>query len=118
MERAENLAGYATGIANEPKEEEEEEYAAGNLKQPARNPVGGNQDRENENEPTSDPSMLRIHRGAEGRFTKQATKFPEEGNKTSAGTKSRALHRVLMGENDMLTEIFSQGLEKPLAREQ
>ena len=45
-----NLAGYATGLLNEPEEEEEEEYAAGNRKQLERNPVGGNQDRENENE--------------------------------------------------------------------
>ena len=38
-----NLAGYATGLLNEPEEEEEEEYAVGNRKQTARNPVGGNQ---------------------------------------------------------------------------
>ena len=42
-ERAGNLSGYATGLANEPKEEEEEEYVAGNCKQPARNHVGVNQ---------------------------------------------------------------------------
>ena len=40
-QRAENLNGYATGMANEPEEDEEEENAAGNRKQPARNPVRG-----------------------------------------------------------------------------
>ena len=40
-QRARNMAGYATGTANEPEEEEEEENAEGNLKQPVRNPVGG-----------------------------------------------------------------------------
>ena len=72
-ERAGNLAGYATGLANEPEEEKEEEYAAGNPKQPARKPVGGYQGWENENEPTSAPSTLGIHGGAEVRFTKQET---------------------------------------------
>ena len=76
-----NLVGYATGLSNETEEEEEEEYVVGNCKQPARNPVGGNQDWENENEPTSAPSTLGIHGGAAVRFTKQATTFPEEGNK-------------------------------------
>ena len=47
-ERAGNLSGYATGILNEPEEEEQEEYAAGNRKKPARKPVGGNQGWENE----------------------------------------------------------------------
>ena len=46
-ERAGNLAGYATVLANEPKEDEEEENAAGNRKQPARNPVGLSQGLEN-----------------------------------------------------------------------
>ena len=41
--RAGNLAGYATGLSNETEEDEEEEYAAGNRKQPARNPIRGNQ---------------------------------------------------------------------------
>ena len=40
-QRAGNLAGHATGTANEREEDEEEENAAGNRKQPARNPVGG-----------------------------------------------------------------------------
>ena len=83
-----NLSGYATVIANKPKEEEEEEYAEGNRKQPARKPVGGNQGWENKNKPTLAPSTLGIHGGAAGRFTKQATMLPEEGNKTSARTKS------------------------------
>ena len=39
--RARNMAGYATGTANEPKEEEEEENAEGNRKQLATNPIGG-----------------------------------------------------------------------------
>ena len=59
-ERVGNLAGYATGLAKDPEEEEEEEYAAGNQKQPSRNPVRGNQGRENENEPTSAPSTMGI----------------------------------------------------------
>ena len=46
-ERAGNLAGYATGLSKEIEEEEEEEYAAGNHKHPASNPVGGNQGWEN-----------------------------------------------------------------------
>ena len=90
------------GLANEPEEDEEEENAAGNRKQPERNPVGGNQGWENENTPTSAPSMLGIHRGAAGRFTKQATTLPEEGNTPNAGTKARALHRLLMGGNHIL----------------
>ena len=80
-ERAGNLSEYATGLANEPEEEEEEEYAAGNCKQPARNPIGLNQGWENENEPMSSPCTLGIHGGAAGIFTKQATMLPEEGNK-------------------------------------
>ena len=36
-----NLPGYATGTANKPEEDDEEENAAGNRKQPARNPAGG-----------------------------------------------------------------------------
>ena len=42
-ERAGKLAEYETGISNEPEEEEEEEYTAGNRKHQVRNPVGGNQ---------------------------------------------------------------------------
>ena len=80
MEREGNLDGYTTGLSNEPEEEEEEEYAAGNRKHPARKPVRGNQGWENEIEPTSDTSTLGIHGGAAGRFTKQATTLPEEGN--------------------------------------
>ena len=90
LERAGNLAGYATGLLKEPKEEEEEEYAARNRKQPARNPIGGNQGWENENEPTSAPSTLGIHGGAAGRFTKQATTLLEEGNKQNSGKKSKS----------------------------
>ena len=48
-ERAGNLAGYAIGLANNPKEEEEEEYSAGNHKQSERNPGGGTQGWEKEN---------------------------------------------------------------------
>ena len=40
-ERAGNLAGYATRIENELKEDEEEENTAGNHKKPIRNPVRG-----------------------------------------------------------------------------
>ena len=36
-----NMDGYATGMANDPVDEEEEENAEGNCKQPASNPVGG-----------------------------------------------------------------------------
>ena len=74
-------------LANRPEEEEEEEYAAGNGKQTARNPVGGNQDWENESEPMSAPSTLGIHGGGAGRFTKQATTSPEEVYKQNARTK-------------------------------
>ena len=35
------MAGYATGTANNPKEEEEEKTLEGNRKQPATNPIGG-----------------------------------------------------------------------------
>ena len=35
------MSGCAVVTANEPKEEEEEENAEGNRKQPERNPVGG-----------------------------------------------------------------------------
>ena len=72
--------GYRTNQKRR-EEEEEEEYAAMNIKQLARNPVGGNQDWENENEPTLGPSTLGIHGGRTGRFTKQATTLPEEVNK-------------------------------------
>ena len=96
--RAENLDTYATGLANEPEEEKEEEYATGNRKQLARNPVGGNQGLDNKNEPTLDPSMLGIHGRLTGRFSKRVTTFPEEVDKQNTGTKARALHRVLMGE--------------------
>ena len=40
-ERAGNLAGYAMGLENEPKEYEEEENKAGNHKQLERNPFRG-----------------------------------------------------------------------------
>ena len=46
-EKRRNLDGYATGLSNEPEEEEEEEYAEGNRKQPTRNPVGRNKGWEN-----------------------------------------------------------------------
>ena len=36
------LARYTTVLVNEPKEDEEEEYAAGNFKQPESNPTGRN----------------------------------------------------------------------------
>ena len=90
-ERVGNLDGYATGLAKKTEEEEEEEYAPGNRKKPARNPVGGNQGWGNKNELTSAPSTLGIHGGVAGIFTKQATTLPEEGNKQNAGTKPRAL---------------------------
>ena len=41
LKRVGNMAGYVTGDANEPEEEEEEKNVTGNCKQPARNPVGG-----------------------------------------------------------------------------
>ena len=67
-------------------------------KQPARNPVRGNQGWENENDPTLAPSILGIHGGRAGQFTKHAITLPEEGNKQNAITKVRALNRVLIGE--------------------
>ena len=56
-QKAGNLAGYVTGVANDPKEEEDEENAAGNCKQLARDPVWGSHGCGNENAPTSDPSL-------------------------------------------------------------
>ena len=47
--------------------------------------------------------------GATGRFTKQATTLPTEGNTPSAGTKSQALNRVLMGGNPMLNNTSGRG---------
>ena len=109
LERAGKLAGYATGLPNKPEEEEKEEYESGNHKQPERNPIGGNQGWENENEPTSAPSTLGINGGRAVRFTKHATTFPEEGNKQNAGKKAKALHRVLMEENPILQNTIGGG---------
>ena len=109
MERAGNLAGYAMGVSNEPEEDEEEENAAGNRKQLSSNPAGGSQGWENENAPTLAPSTLGIHGGATGRFKKQSTKLPAEGNKSSAGTKARSIHRVLMGGNPILHNTVGGG---------
>ena len=50
-----------------------------------------------------------IHGGRVGRFTKQATIFPKEGNKQNTGTKSRALNRVLMRENLILQNPIGGG---------
>ena len=66
---------------------------------------------ENENELTLGPGMLGIHGGRAGRFTKQATTLTEEGNKQNEGTKARALHRVLMGENPILQNPIGGGNE-------
>ena len=41
FQRERNMERYTTGIANEPKEEEEEENAEGNCKQPETNPIRG-----------------------------------------------------------------------------
>ena len=88
-QRAGNLDGYATGITNKLEEYGEEENAAGNFKQLARNPVGGSHGWVNENALMSPPSMMGILRGAAGRFTKQVTTLPVEGNTPSAGKKYR-----------------------------
>ena len=40
-QRVGDMSGYATGTPNNPKEEEEEVNAEGNIKQPARNPFEG-----------------------------------------------------------------------------
>ena len=96
-QRAENLAGHATGTANEREEDEEEENAAGNRKQPARNPVGGGHGWEKESAPTLAPRMLGIPGGAAGRLTKQATTLPVGGGAPRAGTTAQDLHRALMG---------------------
>ena len=55
--------------------------------------------------------MLGIHGVRAGRFTKQATTLPEEVNKQNAGKKSRALHRVMMGENTILHNTIGGGNE-------
>ena len=96
-------------MANYPKEDKEEEYAAGNLKQLERNPVRGSHGWGNENALTSAPRKLGIPGGAAGRFTKQATTFPAEGNTPSSGTKEHALHRVMMGGNLMLQNKIGGG---------
>ena len=59
--------------------------------------------------PTSSPSTLGIPRGAAGIFIKQATTLPSEGNTPIAGTKSQALHRVLMGGIQMLHNTVGGG---------
>ena len=88
MQRAGNLAGYATGTANDPEEDEEEENAAENRKQTARNPVGGSHGWGKENAPISAPSMMGVPGGEAGRLTKQATALPEEINAPRSGTTS------------------------------
>ena len=55
--------------------------------------------------------MLGIPRGAVEIFTKQATTLPVEGNTPSAGTKSQALHSVLMGGNLMLQNTVVEETE-------
>ena len=80
MQKAGDLSGYATGAANDPKEDEEEENAADNCKQPARNPVGGSHGWGKENAPMSDRGTLDIPGGAAGRLTKQTATLPTEGN--------------------------------------
>ena len=64
MHRAGNLDGYATGMANKTDEYEEEENAAGNCKQLARNPVGVSRGWGNENALTLAPCTLGIPGGA------------------------------------------------------
>ena len=46
--RSSNMEGYATGTANDPKEEEEEENPEGNSKHLATNPIGGSRGWEKE----------------------------------------------------------------------
>ena len=89
LQRAGNLDGYVTGMANKTDEYEEEENAAGNCKQPARNPVGGSHGWGNENAPTSAPRTMGIPGGAAGSFTKQASKLPAEDNTPGSGKNHR-----------------------------
>ena len=84
---------------------------AGNLKQLARNSVGGGHGWGKENVPTSAPRMLGIPRGPAGRLKKQANKFPAEGNAPRAGTTAQELHRVLMGGHPMLQNSVGGGAE-------
>ena len=91
-------------MANEPKEDEEEENAAGNRKQPARTPVGGSHSWGNENVPTSAPSTLGITGGAAGRFTTQATTLPAEGIYTQCRNKSTGTTQVYDGRKPDATE--------------
>ena len=65
-QRVGNLARYATGIAKDPGEDEEEENAAGNRKQPERNPFRGSHGWGNGNAPMSAPITLGIHGGTAG----------------------------------------------------
>ena len=55
--------------------------------------------------------MLEIHRGVAGRFTKHVTTLSEEVNTPNTGTKSQALHRVLMGGNPFLQKTIGGGNE-------
>ena len=127
MERAGNLARYATGIENETKEEKEEENTAGNCKQTERKPVRGNQGWENENAPTLAPRTLGIHGGAAERFTKKATTFPAEENTPLARTKARSLHRLMIEGKPILKNTIggvnvmgreTERMEAPTARQQ
>ena len=108
-QRAGDLSRYAMGTANDPDEDEEEENAAGNSKQPERNHVGGSHGWGNESVPTSASSMLGIPGGSARRLTKQATMLPAEGNANMKGTVAQELHRVLMGRNMMLHNTVGVG---------
>ena len=74
------------GTAKNPGEDEEEDNAAGNCKQPGRNPIGVSHGWGKKNMPTPAPQTLGILGGADGRLTKQATTLPTEGNEPRAGT--------------------------------
>ena len=108
-QRAENLAGYATGTANDLEEDEEEDNASGNRKQPARNPAGGGHGWGNENAPILSPHTLVIPVGAAGRLTKKATMLLAEGNAPRSGTTAQELHRVLMGGKRVIQNTVGGG---------
>ena len=68
--------------------------------------------------PTSAPSTLGIPGGVAGRFTKQVNTFPAEFNTPNAGTKSQAVHRIMIGGNLMLYNIYGGETEREEGQEQ
>ena len=79
-EKAGNLAGYATGMANKPGEDEEEEYAEGNCKKPERNPIGISHGWGNENAPYIGRKAVDIQIKLLSKPIEMQTNFSQETN--------------------------------------